>query len=121
MQKTIIGCDVGPKKGGDLFDGTEFKQLTPSELAVEFRRFSSMPGVVVAWDSPLTGPPDPDVEMSGVQDLTQRPIETFFRSETWGFRVPKGISVLPYCGCSHWTISQHILGLPKGRAVHGGS
>lgn len=113
MRIRAIGCDVAPKKGGDLFDGREFSQLAPGELAIECRRLSTMPGVVVAWDSPLTGPPDPDGAISGIQDLTQRPIEAFFRSSAWGFKVPKGISVLPFCGCPHWTISQHILGLPR--------
>lgn len=113
MSLTAIGCDVAPKKGGDLFDGSQFKQLTPVELALKCRHLSSMPGVVLAWDSPLTGPPDPDQGISTLQDLTQRPIEAFFRSNAWDFKVPKGISVLPYCGCPHWTISQHILGLPR--------
>ncbi len=70
--------------------------------------------MLIAWDSPLTGPVDPDGALrDNGQDLTQRPIESFFRSHTWGYKAPKGISVLPYCGCPHWTISQRILGLPK--------
>jgi len=114
MIHTCIGCDVAPKKGGDLFDGSEFRQLTPQELADDFARLASRPDMLVAWDSPLTGPVDPDARLVvGGQDLTQRQIETFFRTDAWGFKVPKGISVLPYCGCSHWTISHRVLGLPK--------
>ncbi len=114
MIRKSIGCDVAPRKGGDLFDGTVFRQMPPQELADEFARLRSMTDLLVAWDSPLTGPIDPDGRLAnGGGDLTQRPIETFFGTHHWGFKAPKGISVLPYCGCSHWTISQRVLGLPR--------
>jgi hypothetical protein len=37
----------------------------------------------------------------------------FFGRKEWNFKAPKGISVLPYSGCSHWTISRSLLGLPR--------
>lgn len=48
MIRTIIGCDVAPKKGGDVFDGTEFRKLTPQELADEFARLRLRPDLLVA-------------------------------------------------------------------------
>src|SRR5580704_8258854 len=71
-----------------------------------------LPGnVLVAWDAPLTGPPDPESWTNG-QDLTIRKIERFFRNDPL-YKVPKGISVLGYSGCSHWTITRRLLGLHR--------
>ncbi|MFO0825320.1 MAG: DUF429 domain-containing protein [Gemmataceae bacterium] len=104
------GCDVGSGKGGHLFDGvTKVEKLTPQGLVEAFAALRSKPEVLVAWDSPLTGPLDPDGVLRRKQDLTQRLIESFFRSKN----PPDGISVQGYCGCSHWTLSQRVLGLPR--------
>lgn len=113
MDRVPLGCDVAPRKGGDLFDGKKFVQLTPQELVNHFSALRSRPEFVVAWDAPLTGPPDPAGRLTSAQDLTMRPIEGFFRSADWDFRPPKGISVLPYSGCPHWTITQRVIGLPR--------
>jgi hypothetical protein len=80
------------------------------------RKLAGEKSVLVCWDAPLTGP-----SMEGLllhsepkqKDLTQRPIEAFFGQNEWNFKAPKGISVLPYSGCSHWTISRSLLGLPR--------
>jgi len=69
------------------------------------------PDVLIAWDAPLTGPPDPE-RWTDKQDLTMRRIEAFFRQKG-SYRPPEGISVLPYGGCPHWTISRRLLGLPR--------
>jgi hypothetical protein len=67
--------------------------------------------VLIAWDAPLTGPPDPDV-WTDRWDLTTRQIERFF-GKGGPFPAPPGISVRSYCGCPHWTISRRLLGLPR--------
>ncbi len=112
MIRTAIGCDVGSGKGAHLFDGgSAVEERNPQQLDEYLVLRRSRSDVLIAWDSPLTGPCDPDKPLVRGQDLTQRPIETFFRSGEW--KAPKGISVLPYCGCSHWTLSMRVLGLPK--------
>src|ERR1700722_17877247 len=112
MTRTAIGCDVGSGKGAHLCDGgSKVEKLSPQKLDDYLASFRSRSEVLVGWDSPLTGPCEPENRLTGDQDLTQRPIETFFRSGDW--KAPKGVSVLPYCGCSHWTLSMRVLGLPK--------
>ena len=107
----VIGIDVGSGKGGHICESGSLpvKIKTPAELDDYLR---SLPdNVLIAWDAPLTGPPDPN-NWADCQDLTTRPIERFFY-QPGAFRPPKGISVLSYCHCSHWTISRRLLGLPR--------
>ena len=112
MISQAIGCDVASGKGGHLFDGgSKVEVRNPAHLIEHLNTLSSRPEVLIAWDSPLTGPCEPDKPLSRPQDLTLRPIEKFFRSGRWA--VPPGISVQPYCGCSHWTLSIRALGLPR--------
>jgi hypothetical protein len=59
---------------------------------------------------PLTACTDPDGQLIE-SDLTQRIIEAFF--STGKYKTPKGVSVLSYSGCPHWTISRRMLGLPR--------
>ena len=69
--------------------------------------------VLVCWDAPLTGPIDSTCAGARRYDFTKRSIERFFsRSET-GYKTPRGISVLGYSTCPHWTISRSLLGLPR--------
>ena len=71
------------------------------------------PPVLLCWDAPLTGPRSVEEAGSGDRDFSQRRLESFFRRKETGFKTPKGISVLPYAGCPHWTISRSVLGLPR--------
>lgn len=104
----VIGIDVGPAKGGHVCDGEAVHAKTPAEL---YDYLVNLPDdVLVAWDAPLTGPPDPDKALR-TGDLTCRQIERFFR--TGAFKPPKGISVRTYSELSHWTISRRLLGLPR--------
>ena len=105
----VIGIDVGPGKGGHICDGDSVKEKTPRELEDYLQNLPD--NVLIAWDAPLTGPPDPD-NWTNDQDLTTRQIERFFRV-AGPYRAPIGISVRPYCGCSHWTVSRRLLGLPR--------
>jgi hypothetical protein len=97
----VIGIDVGPAKGGHVCDGETVHVRTPPEL---YDYLVNLPDdVLVAWDAPLTGPPNPDDGLSE-GDLTCRQIERFFRSGA--YRPPEGISVRPYSGCSHFVASR---------------
>lgn len=108
----VFGCDVAPRKGAVVCDGRCHRSFTPPELAGFVRNKAQQDAVLLAWDAPLTGPSNPDGDEILPQDFTQRSIETFFR-RAGHFKAPKGISVLSYGGCSHWTITQHVLGLPR--------
>jgi hypothetical protein len=108
----VIGIDPAPAKGGTLFDG-EYRHLSPLELGEFLSSISDQEDVLVCWDAPLTGPQDPTRPGQNIGDFTQRPIETFFSRQGYGFKVPPGISVRGYAGCPHWTISRAYLGLPQ--------
>ncbi len=106
----VIGIDVAPAKGGHVCeDGSPPQEKKPCELD---RYLQELPDdVLIAWDAPLTGPPDPDA-WTDCQDLTTRQIERFF-GRGGPLPAPAGISVRSYCGCPHWTISRRLLGLPR--------
>ncbi len=72
----VIGIDVAPAKGGHICeDGSPPQEKKPCELD---RYLQELPDdVLIAWDAPLTGPPDPDA-WTDCQDLTTRQIERFF-------------------------------------------
>jgi hypothetical protein len=108
----VIGIDPAPAKGGTIFDGT-FRHLLPYELGQYLDGLSRRKDVLVCWDAPLTGPQDPSQPGKHFRDFTQRPIETFFSRQEYGFKTPPGISVRGYAGCPHWTISRAYLGLPR--------
>ncbi len=110
----VLAVDPAPGKGSTVFDGTAFSMKTGSEL----RTYLNEPGnrtrgTLVCWDAPLTGPTNPASAGACPVDFTQRLIEQFFSRAETGFKTPRGISVMPYSGCSHWTISRSLLGLPR--------
>lgn len=108
----VVGIDPAPGRGGYIFDGTP-RGLSTVELSKELEVLRNSGSTLLCWDAPLTGPPSP-VELTGRRgELTKRPIEEFFTQVQWGFRVPPGISVQGYGACPHWTISRHLLGLPR--------
>jgi len=106
----VIGIDVAPAKGGHVCeDGSPPRVMTPEVLDHYLQNLPD--NVLIAWDAPLTGPPDPDA-WTDRWDLTTRKIERFF-GKGGPFPAPLGISVRSYCGCPHWTISRRLLGLPR--------
>jgi len=106
----VVGIDVGPGKGAHICeDGSQLRKMKPADLDIYLKGLPN--DVLVAWDAPLTGPPDPEV-WTGGRDLTMREIERFF-GRSGSCPAPNGISVRPYCGCPHWTISRRLLGLPR--------
>lgn len=91
-------------------------RLKAGELHALLERERERGDVLVCWDAPLTGPWNPDNDdLFLPKDHTKRPLETFFTNKPIAgvFRVPKGISVLGYGGCPHWTITRRLLGLPR--------
>ena len=110
----VIAIDPAPGKRSTVFDGADFLQCTAAELREFVNEIASKKeAVLVCWDAPLTGPFDPATAGSYRFDFTKRPIERFFSLEETGFKTPKGISVLGYGACPHWTISRSIIGLPR--------
>jgi len=107
----VIGIDVAPGKGGHIYEGGDRVCSKCPECLGEFLN-GIQDDVLIAWDAPLTSCTDPDGPLIE-RDLTQRIIEAFFRSGKCGYKAPKGISVSDYSGCSHWTISRRMLGLPR--------
>lgn len=107
----ILGIDPAPGKSSTVFDGSEYHRYSPGEVQQLLHGLD--PDTLVCWDAPLSGPAYPDAPGYTAGDLTQRPIDRFFSRTEYGYKTPKGISVLPYAGCPHWTISRRILGLPR--------
>ena len=121
----VVSIDPHPAKDSvvcleDGSDRVQFLRKTPAELRA-FLNCLAKTEVLLCWDAPLTGPKLCGSN-SGV-DFYWRPIECFFaRQERVGaqrkrnkthFEVPRGVSVLPYAGCAHWTITRSLLGLPR--------
>lgn len=101
----VIGIDPAPGKGSTYFDGVK---ITPQAEFKDLDKYLNelKENVLICWDAPLTVPLD-DENIS----LTDRPIEKFLREKISKKKV-EGVSVLHYSSCQHWTISQHLLGLP---------
>ena len=110
----VIAIDPAPGKESTVFEGTEYLQLSAQELRKYVDQLAdAKDSVLVCWDAPLTGPFNPASAGSYRFDFTKRPIERFFSLDETGFKTPKGISVLGYGACPHWTISRALLGLPR--------
>ena len=108
----VLGIDPAPKKAAAIWSDSGVEKRPPHELRdfLEYQLASS-PGVLVAWDSPLTFDP--------ARGFSDRPIDKAVRS--WvKHRVKEGqiekgaVSVRPFSGCPHWALSCYVLGLPFG-------
>lgn len=115
----IIGIDPGMSKASTvcmLNDKNEIviKDYSHDELRILLdENAKGKEKVLICWDAPLTGIGEPNKSNDYLRnDFTQRKIEQFFSRQDYGYKTPKGISVLGYGGCPHWTISQHMLGYP---------
>jgi hypothetical protein len=123
-----VGIDPAPKKGAAIvrmmvkgnaivpyWDGKTDPQVNIGHVQLRclLENWKNDPSVLIAWDAPLTGPAKPDCRRSGGPDsgsaFTMRRIEEALRSR----HPPKGISVQPYSGCSHWAITRNLFGLPR--------
>ena len=115
-QIRIVGIDPGPAKGLHCFDASGWTHVGLDASRSHIQELTQEDSVLVCWDAPLTGPTRDGLLLHSKpkkKDFTQRPIDAFFGQKEWNFKAPKGISVLPYSGCSHWTISRSLLGLPR--------
>ena len=111
---SVIAVDPAPGQKSTVFDGTMFFRKDARDL----RAYLNEPRnrrqeTLLCWDAPLTGPGDPASAGAVASDFTQRRVEQFFMRTKTGFKTPKGISVLGYSGCPHWTITRSLLGLPR--------
>jgi hypothetical protein len=110
----IIGIDPSPGKLSYLYSSDGFQKKDAAQLSRFLGELSaSDEDVLICWDAPLTGAPDPDKDEFNTDDYTQRKIEAFFNRKRWGFKAPKGISVRGYANCPHWAISRRLVGLPR--------
>ena len=106
----IVGIDPAPSKGLHVFDG-QHAQVPVEHCRAFLAELESSPNVLLCWDAPLTGPSSGTVagnEAVG-RDFTQRLVESFFRKASTGFKAPKGVSVLGYAGCPHWTLGRSLM------------
>ncbi len=95
----ILGIDPAPGKESVVYDGKKFLSFDYKELKRYL--FAHKEPLLICWDAPL----GVDVEES----LTMKRVEKELRA----LKPPKGINVLPFATCPHWTISQYLFGLPN--------
>ena len=115
MQVTrVISVDPAPGKQSTVFDGDQFSSKPAHTLRDYLKDIAlSSSATLLCWDAPLTGPTNVHEPGHKDGDFTKRPIEKFFSRLETTFKTPKGISVLDYSSCPHWTISRSLLGYPR--------
>ena len=111
MREKVISIDPAPSKESTICDGKSFCEKKAPQLRTMLEGVG--PNTLICWDAPLTGPQNPDQSGKVERDFSQRCIDGFFSQGATGFKTPAGISVRPYSGCSHWTITRSLLGLPR--------
>ena len=125
----IVGVDPAPSKGlcvyaydpdGNAAKNAGFKRYyaaTNGELqdfANTINEFGKKRPVLICWDAPLTMPP-------GCDDFYTREIDKIWRDAKNKWRKAAPIdacsggwaSVQPFASCSHWAISQKVVGHPR--------
>lgn len=133
----VVGIDPAPGKGlmicGDPKSDKVFTHVNISEAHFYIVNLANkevnQEGVLICWDSPLTGPPNGYLNPTNHLSLSkldpnpyvQRRIEKTLTTLVKARAIDStskpskvsGISTLPYSQCSHWTISRAVLGLPR--------
>lgn len=126
QQPRILGIDPAPSKDTRLYDGGDrVYRYTPKCLKkrLEEER-AEHEQLLICWDAPLIEWNDADIaegcdaKGSDFDGLYTRPIDKCFSSkelfpQNGKEKTKKGVSVLGYAGCPHWTITKYCLGLPK--------
>ena len=122
----VVAIDPAPAKKSTMYSADAgFQPVPVSEMRERLGALKSP--VLLCWDAPLTGPRRVEEAGFGFRDFSQRCLDSFFArtkpfrskakppssQEVKDFKAPKGISVQPYSGCPHWTISRSVLGLPR--------
>ena len=104
----VVSVDPAPAKDAVVCDGA-YRRVPAVDLPDWCATLAKRENVLLLWDAPLTGPPPAGRPRSA---YSQRVAERFFGRKATGYKVPRGISVLPYAGCPHWAITRACLGLP---------
>ena len=123
----VIGIDPAPAKETVIYDGEKFIEVPAIELKKEYLD-KLEEGTLICWDAPLTGMATEDAIRNFQQYLEALAKSKKKKKPKWSpleariiekyialqdpTTIPKGISTLPYTGCSHWAITQHCFGLP---------
>ena len=107
----VVSIDPAPAKNAVVFDG-EMRSIPAWQLPAYCQTLSRQPDTLLCWDAPLTGPSFNQEPGGRTGSFSQRQIEQFFSRTETGFKIPPGISVLPYSGCPHWAITRASIGLP---------
>ena len=122
----VVAIDPAPAKESTMYSAEGgFRSVPASEMRGVLKDLASP--VLLCWDAPLTGPRHVEEAGLGFRDFSQRCLDSFFTrtkpfpsktkppssQKVKDFKAPKGISVQPYSGCPHWTISRSVLGLPR--------
>lgn len=115
----VFGVDMGSAKGAVIYGDEGFlnggKAMDGPALSDWVQSVGAGGDVLVLWDAPLTGPPDPSqVSTTKQSAYTQRPVESFFRRAA-GMKPTTGggVSIGGYANLSHWTLTRAVLGLPR--------
>ena len=106
------GIDPGPAKGLHCFDSNGCHHVDLIRSRSYLDDLAKEDSILICWDAPLASPSAVALKLDTLNgsDFTQRPTEKFFSQSKWHLKAPKGISILPYSGCSHWIISRSLLG-----------
>lgn len=111
----VIGIDPAPSKKSTVYSEEGFQYLDYKSLQIYLSKLENAKdeSVIICWDAPLSfGLPDNTTYK--FSPFYTRKVEYFFSSYLEEIeQPPQGISVLGYAGCSHWAISQYMLGYPK--------
>lgn len=125
-EKFVIERGDKRKRGQKIGDDVWFRSI-PAVGLPEYCKDKAPNNALMCWDAPLTGPPlslfhidENNRHRSYKSAFSQRMIEKFFparindegREDDTRMETPAGISVLPYSGCSHWSVSRASLGYP---------
>ena len=109
----VIGIDPAPSKKSTIYDGEKFEHKDYASLKKYLsEELEKNKKILICWDAPLS------FYLNTKSPFTKRVIEKFFTKKITGFKTPKGISIRPYSECSHWTITQYILGYPYIRPIY---
>lgn len=108
----VIGIDPAPVKESTVFDGETIRHLSFENLQKEVDSYrTNYSELLICWDAPLldtTGIKAPYFKM-----IESKLKQVFYESGNKKKPGAEGVSVLPFAGCPHWTISRYVLGLPR--------
>lgn len=127
----VIGIDPAPAKKSVIYNDVDgFTEVEADKLKEYLDHTIKIleEDVLICWDAPLTGMASENTIRNFQQYLEALAKSKKKKKPKWSpleariiekyivlqdpTTIPKGISTLPYTGCSHWAITQHCFGLP---------